>query len=150
MSKASLEKLTCPNIYGNKKASPNICETRGSITGLSLRLWLNHCDSSHQTIYSPGRRERAMLRLIYMGTPQLARPPLEAHSAGARPGLVLPEGYEIATVITLVDKPAGRGREIVYSPVKHAALTYGIPVCQPGSLKRAENIEALAAYPPDL
>jgi len=91
-----------------------------------------------------------MLRIIYMGTPQFAVPPLEALIAGARPGLVLPEGYEIATVITRVDKPAGRGREIVYSPVKQAALTYGIPVWQPGSLKRAENIEALAAYHADL
>lgn len=91
-----------------------------------------------------------MLRIIYMGTPQFAVPALEALIAGARPGLVLPEGYEIATVITRVDKPAGRGREIVYSPVKQAALSHGIPTWQPGSLKRAENIEALAAYHADL
>src|SRR5260370_7891716 len=91
-----------------------------------------------------------MLRIIYMGTPQFAVPPLEALIAGARPGLILPEGYEIATVITRVDKPAGRGREIVYSPVKQAALTYGIPVWQPGSLKRAENIQPLPPYHPDL
>jgi methionyl-tRNA formyltransferase len=91
-----------------------------------------------------------MLRIIYMGTPQFAVPPLEALIAGARPGLVLPEGYVIATVITRVDKPAGRGKEIVYSPVKRAALSHGIPVWQPGSLKRTENIEALAAYHADL
>jgi methionyl-tRNA formyltransferase len=91
-----------------------------------------------------------MLRIIYMGTPQFAVPPLEALIAGDRPGLLLPEGYEIATVITRVDKPAGRGKEIVYSPIKQAALTHGIPVWQPGSLKRAENIEALAAYHADL
>src|SRR5258708_39037193 len=91
-----------------------------------------------------------MLRIIYMGTPQFAVPPLGALIAGARPGLVLPEGYEMATVITRVDKPAGRGKKIVYSPVKPAALTYRIPVWQPGSLQRAENIEALAAYHADL
>src|SRR5215470_19335334 len=91
-----------------------------------------------------------MLRIIYMGTPQFAVPALAALNAGARPGLVLPEGYEIATVITRVDKPAGRGKEIVYSPVKQAALAHGIPVWQPGSLKRSENIEALAAYQADL
>src|SRR5260370_9321439 len=105
MSKASLEKLTCPNIYGNKKASPNICETRGSITGLSLSLWLNHCDSSHQTIYSPGRRERAMLRIIYMFTPQFAVPPLEALIAGTRPVLVLPQGDEIPPGMTRPANP---------------------------------------------
>ena len=91
-----------------------------------------------------------MLRIIYMGTPQFAVPALEALIAGASPGLVLPEGYEIATVITRVDKPAGRGKEIAYSPVKQAALSHGIPAWQPGSLKRAENIEALAAYHADL
>src|SRR5713226_3910388 len=91
-----------------------------------------------------------MLRIIYMGTPQFAVPSLEALIAGARPALVLQEGYEIATVITRVDKPAGRGKEIVYSPVKQAALTHGIPVWQPGSLKRAENSAALAAYQADL
>ncbi len=91
-----------------------------------------------------------MLRIIYMGTPQFAVPALEALIAGARPGLVLPEGYEIATVITRPDKPVGRGKEIVFSPVKQTALAYGIPVWQPGSLKRPENIEALAAYHADL
>lgn len=91
-----------------------------------------------------------MLRIIYMGTPQFAVPALEALIKGARPGLVLPEGYEIATVITRTDKPAGRGKQIVYSPVKQAALSHGIPVWQPGSLKRPENIEALAAYQADL
>src|SRR5258708_32314887 len=96
--------------------------------------------------FSPGRRERNLLRIIYMGTPQFAVPALEALIAGARPGQVLPEGYEIATVITRIDKPAGRGKEIVYSPVKQAALSHGITVWQPGSIKRPENIETLDAY----
>ena len=91
-----------------------------------------------------------MLRIIYMGTPYFAVPALEALIEGARPGSVLPEGYEIASVITRLDKPAGRGKEIIYSPVKQAALSHGIPVWQPGSLKRPENIEALAACKADL
>src|SRR5438128_9047406 len=91
-----------------------------------------------------------MLRIIYMGTPQFAVPPLEALIQGAAPGAVLEQGYEIVTVITRPDKPVGRGQEIVYSPVKQAALAHGIPVWQPGSLKRPENIEALAAYKADL
>ncbi len=91
-----------------------------------------------------------MIRIIYMGTPLFAVPALEALIENARPGQVLPEGYEIVTVITRIDKPAGRGKEIVYSPVKQVALSYGIPVWQPGSLKRPENIEALAAYHADL
>src|SRR5256714_13753234 len=91
-----------------------------------------------------------MLRIIYMGTPQFAVPPLEALIEGAAPGAVLPQGYEIVTVISRPDKPVGRGQEIVFSPVKQAALAHGIPVWQPGSLKRPENIEALAAYQADL
>jgi methionyl-tRNA formyltransferase len=91
-----------------------------------------------------------MLRIIYMGTPKFAVPPLKALINGARPSLVLPEGYDIATVITRQDKPVGRGKEIVFSPVKQTALAQGIPVWQPGSLKRPENIEALAAYKADL
>src|SRR5260221_9018146 len=95
-------------------------------------------------------REVCMLRVIFMGTPQFAVPALEALSAGTAPGAVLPQGYQLVTVITRVDKPAGRGKEIIYSPVKQAALAHGIPVWQPGSLKRPENIEALAAYRADI
>src|SRR6266571_4346589 len=91
-----------------------------------------------------------MLRIIYVGTPQFAVPPLEALIQGADPGAVLPDGYDIVTVITRPDKPVGRGQEIVFSPVKQAALAHGIPVWQPGSLKRPENIEALATYEADL
>src|SRR5579863_4452891 len=91
-----------------------------------------------------------MLRIIYMGTPQFAVPALEALIQGSAPGRLLPAGYEIVTVITRPDKPVGRGREIVYSPVKQAALAHGIPVWQPGSFKRAAHSEALAAYRADL
>ena len=91
-----------------------------------------------------------MLKIIYMGTPSFAVPALEALIANRAPGLVLPQGYEIITVITRPDKPSGRGKEVVFSPVKQAALAQGISVWQPGSLKRPENIEALAAYHADL
>ena len=85
-----------------------------------------------------------------MGTPNFAVPALEALIANRAPGLLLPQGYEIVTVITRPDKPSGRGKEVMFSPVKQAALAQGIPVWQPGSLKRTENIEALAAYHADL
>src|SRR5947207_11264940 len=92
----------------------------------------------------------AMLRIIYMGTPHFAVPALEALIANRAPGILLPDGYEIVTVITRPDKPVGRGKEIVFSPVKQAALAHEIPVWQPGSLKRAETMAALAAYSADL
>ena len=91
-----------------------------------------------------------MLRIIYMGTPHFAVPALEALIQGTAPGAVLPEGYEIVTVITRPDKPSGRSQEIVYSPVKQVVLAHGLPVWQPGSFKKVENQEALAAYRADL
>ena len=91
-----------------------------------------------------------MLRIIYMGTPHFAVPALEALIANRAPGILLPDGYEIVTVITRPDKPVGRGKEIVFSPVKQAALAHEIPVWQPGSLKRPETMAALAAYSADL
>jgi methionyl-tRNA formyltransferase len=91
-----------------------------------------------------------MLRIIYMGTPRFAVPALKRLIAGSKPGLVLQDGYEIVTVINRPDKPSGRGKEIVYSPVKQLALSHEIPVWQPGSLKRQENIATLAAYQCDL
>jgi len=91
-----------------------------------------------------------MLRIIYMGTPHFAVPALEALIEHAAPGKLLPEGYEIVTVVTRPDKPSGRGREVVYSPVKQVALAHGIPVWQPGSFKKAENSAALATYHADL
>ncbi len=91
-----------------------------------------------------------MLRIIYMGTPQFAVPALEALLQESAPEKTLAEGYEIVAVITRPDKPAGRGREIVYSPVKQVALAHNIPVWQPGSFKKAENSAALAAYHADL
>jgi methionyl-tRNA formyltransferase len=91
-----------------------------------------------------------VLKIIYMGTPSFAVHALEALIANRAPGLLLPQGYDIATVITRPDKPSGRGKEVVFSPVKQVALAHGLPVWQPGSLKRPENIETLAAYAADL
>ena len=91
-----------------------------------------------------------MLRIIYMGTPHFAVPALEALLANRAPDTLLPDGYEIVTVITRPDKPVGRGKELAFSPVKQAALDHAIPVWQPGSLKRPETIEALGAYQADL
>lgn len=91
-----------------------------------------------------------MLRILYMGTPHFAVPALEALVHGSAPGEVLPQGYEIAAVISRPDKPSGRSQEIVYSPVKQTALAHGLPVWQPGSFKKPENQARLAAYQADL
>lgn len=96
------------------------------------------------------RGGKRMLRIIYMGTPYFAVPALAMLIEQAAPGKLLPEGYEIVTVITRPDKPAGRGHGVAYSPVKQLALEHGIPVWQPGSFKKAANSAALAEYHADL
>ena len=63
-----------------------------------------------------------------MGTPEFALPPLEH--------LVLNQ-YQVVAVYTQPDKPAGRGRSLVSSPLKRAALARELPVVQPVSLKEA-------------
>jgi methionyl-tRNA formyltransferase len=90
------------------------------------------------------------MRLIFMGTPQFAVPALEALAAGREPGRLAPEGVEIVAVITRPDKPAGRGRGVVFSPVKEKALALGLPVWQPGPLRRPENLEELRRLAPDV
>ena len=65
-------------------------------------------------------------RAVFAGTPEFARAALEAlHAAG----------IEIALVLTQPDRPAGRGQQLQASPVKQAAIAFGIPVAQPRSLR---------------
>jgi methionyl-tRNA formyltransferase len=58
-------------------------------------------------------------RLVYLGTPALAAEPLHA---------LVDAGFDVALVVTRVDKRRGRGSELAPSPVKAAATKLGIPV----------------------
>lgn len=82
-----------------------------------------------------------MIRIIYMGTPDFAVAPLQA---------LVEQGYNIVAVVTMPDKPAGRGHHIQYSPVKQYALSVGLPVLQPEKLKAPEFVEELRSYHADL
>ena len=76
-----------------------------------------------------------------MGTPEFAVKPLQQ--------LIL-NRYEVAAVYTQPDKPAGRGRSLIASPVKKAALAGQLPVVQPVNLKNAGVVAQLAAFHPDV
>ena len=69
-----------------------------------------------------------MARIVFMGTPDFALPSLEA---------LLP-AHDIVAVVTQPDRPAGRKKRLRQSPVKQLALGAGIPVLQPGRLRRDE------------
>lgn len=90
------------------------------------------------------------MRLIFMGTPQFAVPALEALAAAREPGRLAPEVMEIVAVVTRPDKPTGRGRGVIFSPVKKRALALGLPVWQPGPLRRPEHMEELRRLAPDV
>ncbi|EJX07034.1 methionyl-tRNA formyltransferase [gut metagenome] len=81
------------------------------------------------------------LRIVYMGTPDFAVESLRQLVEG---------GYHVVGVITMPDKPAGRGHKIQYSPVKKYALEKQLPLLQPERLKDEEFLEALRAWKADL
>ncbi|MFC1915667.1 methionyl-tRNA formyltransferase [Chloroflexota bacterium] len=81
------------------------------------------------------------MRILFMGTPEFAVTPLEH--------LILNQ-YQVVAVYTRPDKPAGRGRSPVPSPVNKAALTWKLPVVQPVSLKPTEVVAQLADFQPDV
>ena len=91
------------------------------------------------------------VRVLFMGTPDFALPSLSTLVERSAPQYGLaPGGLEIIGVVTRPDKPVGRGRHLVGLPVKQYALEQGLAVYQPGSLRRAEAQELLAALAPDL
>jgi len=76
-----------------------------------------------------------------MGTPDFAVPTLDSLVQG---------GYEVVAVYTQPDKPAGRGRRFVSSPVKEGALAHGLTVFQLVSLRQPGETERLLDLQPDL
>ena len=82
-----------------------------------------------------------MLRIIYMGTPDFAVEPLKT---------LVEAGRDVVAVVTMPDKPAGRGHKLQFSPVKEYALKAGIPVLQPENLKSPDFLQELASYNADL
>lgn len=81
------------------------------------------------------------LRIIYLGTPEFAAASLKALVEG---------GYNVVAVVTMPDKPAGRGHQVQYSDVKKYALEAGLPILQPQKLKDEAFLEELRSYQADL
>ena len=81
------------------------------------------------------------IKIAYFGTPEFAASQLEA---------ILTAGFEVAVVVTMPDKPAGRGRKIQYSEVKKTALEHHLPLLQPEKLKDPNFLEQLASFQANL
>lgn len=80
------------------------------------------------------------LKIIFMGTPEFSIPSLKA----------VFEKYGVEAVVTVPDKPKGRGRKLQGSPVKEFAVEHDIEVLQPDSLKDELFIDRIKEINPDI
>ena len=74
------------------------------------------------------------MKIVYMGTPDFAVNPLRA---------LAETGYEVTGVVTQPDKPKGRGKTMLPTPVKEEALKHGFPVYQPVKVRDPEFLQEL-------
>lgn len=81
------------------------------------------------------------MRVAFWGTPEFAAPALRA---------LVGEGFEVVGVVTQPDKPQGRSREIIPSPVKQFAIDEEIPLFQPRNARDPELFDALERIKPDI
>jgi len=81
------------------------------------------------------------MRIIFFGTPDFAVPTLRA----------LQESSEkVVTAVTQPDRAKGRGHKLSQPPVKEYALSKGIPVLQPSTIRSSEFFNTLCALRPDM
>ena len=81
------------------------------------------------------------MKIVYMGTPDFAVNPLHALAEA---------GYEVTGVVTQPDKPKGRGKSMLPTPVKEEALKHGFPVYQPVKVRDPEFLQVLEKLDPDI
>jgi len=81
------------------------------------------------------------VRVVFWGTPEFAAPALRA---------LVGEGFDVIGVVTQPDKPQGRSRKIVLSPVKQFAVEEEIPLFQPKNARVPELFEQLRELEPDI
>ena len=77
------------------------------------------------------------LRIVFMGTPEFAVGILDT---------IIKANYTVVGVITVADKPAGRGQKTKYSAVKEYALENNLPLLQPTNLKDPIFLEDLKKW----
>lgn len=76
-----------------------------------------------------------------MGTPEFGTPVLEA---------LVKEGHRLVGVVTQPDRPKGRGKKVVFSPIKKAALAFNLEVLQPEKAHDPGFLETVRSMAPDL
>lgn len=83
----------------------------------------------------------ASSRILFMGTPDFAVPSLK---------ILVDSGFQVIAVVTQPDRPKGRGRQTLPSPVKQYAGLVSIPVLQPEKVRAADFLDIFAGLAPDM
>lgn len=81
------------------------------------------------------------LKIIFLGTPDFAAGILDA---------ILKNNFDVVAVVTVADKPAGRGQQLRVSAVKEFALAHNIPILQPTNLKSEDFLKELQSFKANL
>ena len=89
----------------------------------------------------PRSERKQVMRILFMGTPDIAAECLKALYAA---------GHDICAVYTRRDKPVGRKQVLTAPPVKEVALAHGTPVFQPRTLRDGSEDENIRALAPEL
>ena len=80
------------------------------------------------------------MRIIFFGTPEFAVESLDA---------IMHSSHEVAAVVTVPDRPAGRGQKMLFSDVKGYALKHVLPLLQPEKLRDPQFLAQLESYHAD-
>lgn len=86
-------------------------------------------------------KEEKSMKIVFFGTPEFAVASLDR---------LLREGHDIAAVVTMPDKIAGRGHKLIQSDVKRYAVEHNLRVLQPEKLKSPEFVDTLREIGADL
>lgn len=81
------------------------------------------------------------MKVVFMGTPDFSVATLEK---------IVEAGHEVLAVVTQPDRPKGRGKAVLYTPVKEKALELSLPVYQPTKVRDEEFVEVLRQLNPDV
>ena len=81
------------------------------------------------------------MRVVFMGTPDFSVPTLEK---------IIEAGHKVIGVVTQPDKAKGRGKKVLFPPVKEKALEHNLPVYQPKRAREPEFIEQMRELNPDV
>ncbi len=81
------------------------------------------------------------MKVVYMGTPDFAVNTLEE---------IVKAGHEVAMVVTQPDKAKGRGKKVMYTPVKEKAMELNLPIAQPEKVREEAFVGKLEQIAPDV